>query len=63
LISPRPAATEELNTIEPPPEYKAKDFAPGEIPALTDYMKKNDMESTLQAGTLATRRNLPKFGL
>jgi transketolase len=43
-------------TIEPPPEYKAKDFAPGEIPALTDYMKKNDMESTLQAGTLATRR-------
>ena len=43
-------------TIEPPPEYRAPDFAAGELPPLAVTMKAMDMESLLQAGNLATRR-------
>ena len=43
-------------TIEPPPEYRAPDFAAGELPSLAATMKAMDMESLLQAGNLATRR-------
>jgi transketolase len=43
-------------TIDPPPEYRAPDFAAGELPSLAATMKAMDMESLLQAGNLATRR-------
>lgn len=43
-------------TIEPPPEYRAPDYAAGELQPLSATMKAMDMESLLQAGNLATRR-------
>ncbi len=43
-------------TIEPPPETPRKEEKTGEPPSLTEFMKKNDMESLLQGGMMATRR-------
>lgn len=43
-------------TIEPPSEYRAPDYAAGELPSLAETMKAMDMTSLLQAGNLATRR-------
>jgi len=43
-------------TIEPPPETSRKDAEPGEVPSLTEAMKRMDMESLLQSGAMATRR-------
>ncbi len=42
--------------IQPPPEVKPKDKQPGETPSLSEFMKKNDMESLLHTGQMATRR-------
>jgi transketolase len=42
--------------IDPPAEYKHKDFVTGDMPTLSEYMRANDMESLLVAGQLATRR-------
>ena len=43
-------------TIDAPPEVNRKEYEPGEIPPLSEFMKKNDMESALQTGAMATRR-------
>ncbi|MEI7657415.1 MAG: transketolase [Phycisphaerae bacterium] len=43
-------------TIDAPPEYVAPDQTVGDVPTLSEYMKANDMESMLHAGSLATRR-------
>jgi transketolase len=43
-------------TIDAPAEHKAADFVAGDMPTLSEYMKQNDMESMLHAGSLATRR-------
>ena len=43
-------------TIDAPPEYVAPDQTAGDVPTLSEYMKANDMESMLHAGSLATRR-------
>ncbi|MBY0456952.1 MAG: hypothetical protein K2V38_06420, partial [Gemmataceae bacterium] len=43
-------------TIEPPPETPRKEEKTDEPPSLTEFMKKNDMESLLQGGMMATRR-------
>ncbi|TVQ32750.1 MAG: transketolase [Phycisphaeraceae bacterium] len=42
--------------IRPPTEAPAREFAPGEIPSFSDTMRRYDMESTLHAGRLATRK-------
>lgn len=42
--------------IEPPPEMTRKETEPGETPSLTEAMKRMDMESLLQTGSMATRR-------
>lgn len=49
-------ATTDAFTIEPPPELAEKRPEPGEVPTLSEFMKKNDMESLLQSGSMATRR-------
>jgi transketolase len=43
-------------TIDAPAEYKPKDAPLADVPTLSEYMKKNDMESMLQSGAMATRR-------
>jgi transketolase len=43
-------------TIEPPDDAKPVDQDGPEIGTLSEFMKKNDMETMLQAGTMATRR-------
>lgn len=43
-------------TIQPPAEAKPRDYATADMPGLSEVMKKWDMESALQAGTMATRR-------
>ncbi|QOJ00138.1 MAG: transketolase [Phycisphaeraceae bacterium] len=43
-------------TIQPPADARTPDYATGELPPLAQTMKQMDMESVLQAGTLATRR-------
>jgi len=42
--------------IRPPTEAPPREFAPGEIPSFSDTMRRYDMESTLHAGRLATRK-------
>jgi len=43
-------------TIEPPPELARREEKSSEMPSLRDFMKKTDMESLLQSGSMATRR-------
>lgn len=43
-------------TIEPPAEITGKEPAAQECPSLSEFMKRNDMESLLQSGMMATRR-------
>jgi len=43
-------------TIEPPDDAKPADDDAPDVGTLTEFMKKNDMESLLQSGTMATRR-------
>ncbi len=43
-------------TIEPPGEAKEREGPGGELPTLSEVMKKMDMESVLHAGSMATRR-------
>src|SRR5262245_33984035 len=49
-------ATSDQFTIEPPPEWSKQPPPAGDLPKFSDFMKKNDMESLLQSGTMATRR-------
>jgi transketolase len=49
-------ATSDAFTIEPPPEMNQTPPEPGEAPTLSEFMKRNDMESLLQSGSMATRR-------
>jgi transketolase len=49
-------ATTDAFTIEPPAEASGPEAEAGEIPSLSAFMKRNDMESLLQSGTMATRR-------
>lgn len=49
------ASTDQF-TIEPPADFAPPEAAEGEVPPLADFMKKNDMESLLHAGTMATRK-------
>ena len=42
--------------IEPPPEMTKKDTEPGDTLSLSEAMKRMDMESLLQTGSMATRR-------
>lgn len=56
LESTTSLATTDAFTIEPPPEMSKPAPAPGEAPSLSAFMKKNDMESLLQGGVMATRR-------
>src|SRR5262245_45680730 len=49
-------ATSDQFEIEPPPEMTKKDSEPGDIASLTEAMKRMDMESLLQTGSMATRR-------
>ncbi|MFZ4575091.1 MAG: transketolase [Phycisphaerales bacterium] len=43
-------------TIEPPAEAKAPSEPSGDVPTFTAFLKANDMESAIHAGTMATRR-------
>lgn len=43
-------------TIEPPADAPAAEFSSPEYPTLSEAMKKFDMESLLQSGSMATRR-------
>lgn len=43
-------------TIEPPPEAGPGPASAGEAPTLSEFMKRNDMESMLQGGVMSTRR-------
>jgi transketolase len=49
-------ASSDSFTIEPPPESNRPEPKTGEMPSLSAFMKKLDMESLLQSGSLATRR-------
>ncbi len=49
-------ASSDAFTIQPPPEARNDAKEPGEAPSLAVFMKKNDMESLLQSGSMATRR-------
>jgi transketolase len=49
-------ATSDQFTIQPPAEAPQKDYTTPEYPTLSEAMKKFDMESLLQSGTMATRR-------
>jgi transketolase len=49
-------ATTDAFTIEPPPEVSGSEKEPGEVPSLSAFMKRNDMESLLQSGSMATRK-------
>ncbi len=49
-------ATSDAFTIDPPPEMSQTPPEPGEAPTLSEFMKRNDMESLLQSGNMATRR-------
>jgi transketolase len=49
-------ASSDAFTIQPPPEMPAREEKQGDMPGLPEMMKKMDMESVLQAGSLATRR-------
>ncbi|MBS0195486.1 MAG: transketolase [Planctomycetes bacterium] len=42
--------------IQPPAEAKARDFTSPDLPSLSVVMRKWDMESLLQSGSMATRR-------
>jgi len=42
--------------IQPPSEYKPKDFNNAEVPTLTETAKKYDLSLTMASGKLATRR-------
>lgn len=42
--------------IQPPPEMPPRESVYGEVPTLTQMMKKMDMESVIHAGKMATRR-------
>lgn len=48
--------TTDAFTIQPPAEAKPAAEQPGETPTLSEFMKRNDMESLLQSGSMATRR-------
>jgi len=43
-------------TIDPPAELSKGPSEPGEAPSFSEFMKRNDMESLLQSGSMATRR-------
>jgi transketolase len=49
-------ASSDQFTIQPPQETAPREQAFGEVPSFSAMMKRLDMESTLQAGRLATRR-------
>ncbi|MDX2132194.1 MAG: transketolase [Planctomycetota bacterium] len=49
-------ANSDAFTIEPPPELSTQTPEPREAPPLSEFMKRNDMESLLQSGSMATRR-------
>lgn len=49
-------ASSDQFTIEPPADYAPAPSKEGEVPGLSEFMKRNDMESALHAGTMATRR-------
>jgi len=42
--------------IEPPPDFTPPTESEGEVPTLSEAMRRMDMESVLQAGKLATRK-------
>lgn len=43
-------------TIEPPAQAKAASENNAEVPSFNEFLKKNDMESAIHAGVMATRR-------
>jgi len=42
--------------IQPPAEAPPQEWNTPDVPTFSEFMKKNDMESLLQAGTMATRK-------